>query len=298
MSIPKHAIDNNANRFGRIAGNSPLLAPHIQPMPDPPLQLFYRGDVSLLAGRRRVAIVGSRKITPYGRQVTTKLSSDLSKQGVVVVSGLALGVDAVAHRAAVEAKRPTIAVLPGSLDSIYPRSHSHLAEQIIKYGGLLLSEYTQNPHPHKYQFIGRNRLIAALAEAVVIPEAAHDSGSLHTAQFALDLGKPVLAVPGNIDAPMSAGTNTLIQTGAGVILSSRDLFESLSMSQDDFSQLATAGTTPEETTILRLLKTGPQDSASLLKQSQLTASAFNQTITMLEVTGTIQSLSTGKWTIV
>lgn len=298
MSIPKHAIDNNANRFGRIAGNSPLLAPHIRPMTDPPQQLYYRGDISLLRGHRRLAIVGSRKITPYGRQITARLAGDLSRQGIVVISGLALGVDAEAHRAAVEAHQPTIAILPSCLERVYPRSHQRLAEQIVECGGLLLSEYTKNPQPHKYQFIARNRLIAALSEAVLIPEAAHDSGSLHTAEFALDLGKPVLAVPGNIDRPSSAGTNKLIQTGAGVVLESTDVLEALGIGPIDTRRRMPAGSSSEETTILQLLQAGPLAGTTLLKQSQLTASLFNQTLTMLEVAGKIQSLEAGIWTIV
>ena len=182
---------------------------------DAPKALYFAGiNPNELLSNPVVAIVGSRKMSPYGRAVTEMLTNDLVRAGVVVISGLALGVDSAAHRAVLASGGITIAVLAGGLDVIYPNSHAALAESIVQTGGTLLSEYPAGMPALKHTFIGRNRIIAALSDAVLIPEAAINSGSLHTAAFALDMGIPVLAVPGPITSQLSAGTNQLIKTGA------------------------------------------------------------------------------------
>lgn len=295
MSIPKHPLANSANKVGKISGHSPLLAATLARLPDPPKQLFYRGNIDLLGDHIRVSVVGSRKVTAYGRRVTNQLASQLAEQGIVVVSGLAFGVDSLAHAAALEAGGLTIAVLPSGLDKIYPASHQRLAEQIIERGGLLLSEYTSGFPPMKHQFIARNRLIAGLCQAAVITEAAERSGSLHTAQFALDEGKTVLAVPGNIDAPTSVGTNNLIKTGAFPVTSVDDILQALGL--EPGQRRLPLGSTSEEDTILKLLASGETATDRLQALSQLPPTVFNQTLTMLEITGAIRSLGAGKWTI-
>src|SRR5690606_28976050 len=149
-----------------------------------------------------------------GRAVTYKFASELAARGVVIVSGLALGVDSIAHEACIGSGSKTIAVLPVGLEKIYPTSHTHLAKKISQGNGLLVSEYPSGTDPRRENFIARNRIIAALAEGVLITEAAENSGSLHTARFAIELGLPVLAVPGPINSSTSVGTNNLIKAGA------------------------------------------------------------------------------------
>lgn len=197
----------------------------LKQLAQPVNNLFYSGDLSTLDGPI-VAIVGSRDVTTYGKKATYKLAYDLAKAGVVIISGLAIGVDSIAHQASLDAGGRTIAVLPSCLEAIYPKRHFDLANNIVKNGGLLLSEYPKGQAgPQKYQFIARNRLIAALSNAVIVTEAKKKSGSLHTANFALEQGIDVYAVPGEIYSPNSEGTNQLIQNGAGLVTDAQELID-------------------------------------------------------------------------
>ncbi|MDB5164017.1 MAG: hypothetical protein JWS12_635 [Candidatus Saccharibacteria bacterium] len=259
-----------------------------------PERLYYEGDLPALLEKRRLAVVGSRKASAYGKQVTTELVREVAVKGVVIISGLAFGLDSIAHRAALEAGGFTIAVLPAGLDTIYPTGHTALARQIIKQGGALVSEYPEHTTARKHHFIARNRIISALSEAVLIPEAASKSGSLHTAQFALEQGREVLAVPGNITSPLSVGTNNLIRTGATPITSAQDILESLNM-DGALAQLEILAANDSEHAILSLLQKGVNEASSLLALSQLPPSDFNQTLTMLEISGKIRSLGGGHW---
>jgi DNA processing protein len=164
-------------------------------IPDAPKLLYFSGPLAELCKEPCVAIVGSRKVTPYGRAVTEKLAGELARQGVVIVSGLALGVDSIAHEAALRAHGRTIAVLPRDIEHIYPVSHTGLAQRILSAGGALISEYPEGSDLHKFQFLERNRIIAGLSRGVIIPEAAARSGSLNTANAALEQGREVMAVP-------------------------------------------------------------------------------------------------------
>ncbi len=262
----------------------------------PPKQLFWTGnDLSLLMEQPRLAIVGSRKVSPYGKQVTLQLARELAGYGVVIVSGLALGVDALAHRGALEAGGKTIAVLPCSLDAIYPASHNALARQIVDNGGTLISEYAPDtPFLFKYNFVARNRLISGLSNAVLITEAAKRSGSLHTATFALEQGRDVLVVPGNIDSPTSVGTNNLIKIGATVVTSVDDVLQVLNIKPKK-AGLPRKGSTPAEQTILDLLAGGIHEGNQLLVASGLTTAEFNQTITMMEILGLIKAGGANTW---
>lgn len=263
---------------------------------DAPKELFYKGaDPNLLLKRPSVAIVGSRKMTPYGRAVTEQLTTELARAGVVVVSGLALGVDSAAHWACLKEGGATIAVLPSSPDTIYPSSHLGLATDIVADGGALVSEYGEATPAMQHTFIARNRIIAALADAVLITEAALKSGSLHTASFALDLGKPVLAVPGPITSATSEGTNELIKTGAIPVTSVRDILEALGIEATAVKEYQ--GTNEQENSILAALRVGINDGTALLKESGLDGSLFAQTLTMLEINGHIRSLGADQWSV-
>jgi DNA processing protein len=265
----------------------------LKTLPQPVKELYVAGEGLLaLLQKPRLAIVGSRRATSYGRLVTTQLGQAVASCGVVIVSGLALGIDSIAHQAALGVHGHTIAILPGSLEKIYPASHANLAKQVTEQGGVLISEYPpQNDPPPKHQFIARNRLIAAFSQAVLIPEAAARSGSLHTAQFALEQGKDILAVPGNITSPLSAGTNHLIATGATPVRGYEDVLEALQVERSEkrgYQPISAA-----EANIVGLLKTGALDIAELQTRSQLPTAVINQTLTILELNGAIQHI--GSW---
>lgn len=264
-------------------------------IPSPPRKLNAVGDLGVLNGKC-VSIVGSRKHTQYGKTVTEQVVAELAKHQVTIVSGLALGIDSIAHRAAVTHRTPTAAVMPAGLDEIYPRSHYHLGHQIVREGGLLLSEYGEGEPPLRQHFIERNRLVSGLADVVIIIEAAEKSGTLHTANFALEQGKTVMAVPGAIHSPMSKGTNALIKSGAEPLTKPEDAVLALGLELQDQKRLP-LGDNEAETVLISLIAKGVHDVGDLQLQSQLPAAVFSQTLTMLELGGKIRSQGGGNWTI-
>ncbi len=265
-------------------------------IPDPPKYLYIQGsDVNELLARPCVAIVGSRKVSAYGRAVTIALAGELARAGVVIISGLALGVDSIAHRAALDAGGLTIAVLPGGLDNIYPGTHRGLARQIVEQGGALVSEHPPGSRIYASSFLARNRLVSGISDAVVVIEAAQRSGTLSTATFALEQGKELLAVPGNITSPTSAGTNNLIKTGASPVTSADDIFHVLGIAPSQTGKRVPSSSDPNEQTLLDLLISGISDGATLLNNSKLEVSTFNQSLTMLEIRGQIRALGNNHW---
>ncbi|MCA9329129.1 DNA-processing protein DprA [Candidatus Saccharibacteria bacterium] len=259
-------------------------------------ELFYAGDLLKLLEMPKVAIVGSRKLTNYGRFVTEKLARELARNGVVIVSGLALGIDSVAHRTALEENRPTIAVLPTGLEKIYPYQHHYLAKQIVDQGGALVSEYpAEQTTVMKYQFIARNRIIASLSQVVIITEAAKKSGSLHTAQFALDQGIDIFAVPGKIIDQNSVGTNDLIKQGAQILTSAQDVLEILNIKPTN--DLKHKNTDPIQQKVVQLLKGESMTIQNIHLLSNINLTELQQAITLLELNGIIQSTDGYTWTL-
>jgi DNA processing protein len=268
-------------------------------IPDPPKKLRVAGvPLGELLSMPTVGIVGSRKVSPYGREVTAKLSRQLAERGVVIVSGLAFGVDSIAHQGALDGGGQTIAVLPGSIEKIYPASHNQLAGQIIKHGGTLISEYDEGVDVMHHNFIERNRLIAGLSKVLLVTEAALKSGSLHTARFALEQGKDVLAVPGNITSQTSEGTNNLIKAGAGLVNSYADVLHALGLEEKQAKKLKPCGRNEQEQTLLNLIAQGVGDGEELQKQSGLDIKLFNQTLTMLEIGGHVRAIGGNQWVLI
>lgn len=266
-------------------------------IPDPPKQLYIIGDSFFdLLNRPRITVIGSRKATAYGKAVTSQLALELARAGVVIISGLAIGIDSLAHKAALEAGTPTIAVLPSGLDKIYPAMHQGLARRILEQGGALVTEYSPGTPVRKWNFLARNRIASALGDGVLITEAAERSGTLSTARHALDQGRDVLAVPGNITSPTSAGTNNLIKAGATPVTEVADILYILGITPTEVKTAPTSDN-PHEQVILTLLQTGLQDGGELLGRSQLDVSLFNQSLTMLEIQGLIRPLGNNKWTV-
>jgi len=175
----------------------------------------------------RVALVGSRRPSPYGEAVAEQLSCDLAAAGVIVISGLALGIDAAAHRGALNGGGMTVAVMGTGVDLVYPAAHSRLAEDILAGGGALVSQFADGTQPRRGNFPARNWTMAAMSDAVVVVEAAEGSGALITAQAALELDREVMAVPGSIFSPLSVGAHGLIRDGAGLVQNARDVLAAL-----------------------------------------------------------------------
>jgi DNA processing protein len=244
-----------------------------------------------------VAIVGTRKPSMYGKEVSYQLAYELAKRGIVIVSGLALGVDGIAHQAALDAGGTTIAVLANGLDKIYPSSHKSLAERIVASGGALISEYAPGTPSYPNQFLERNRIVSGLSDAIIITEAATRSGTMSTAAHALGQGKEIFVVPGNITSPLSAGCNALLKQGASPVTSAEDVLEIIAPELLQPQAVLPLGGTPAETVIITLLQSGVRDGEELQQKSSLPAHELATALTMLEINGTVRSLGANQWTL-
>ncbi|HET8883985.1 MAG TPA: DNA-processing protein DprA [Candidatus Saccharimonadales bacterium] len=244
-----------------------------------------------------VAVIGTRKPTAYGKDVATTLTHDLAKKGVVIVSGLAFGIDITAHRAAIDAGGTTIAVLASSVDMVSPRSNQDVADSIISSGGAILSEYEPPTDARIYQFLERNRIVSGLSDAVIVIEAAARSGVLSTVAHALEQGKEVFVVPGNITSPLSAGCNALLKQGAHIVTCAEDVLEVIAPQLLQPQSALPLGSTPLEALIIELLQSGIRDGDELQRLSNTVAAEFNQALTMMEINGILRGLGGNQWTL-
>lgn len=248
-----------------------------------------------------VSIVGSRKPSAYGKEVTERLATDLAKAGCVIVSGLALGVDCIAQKAAIEAGGTVVAVVPNELPDISPRTNYQLAMSIIERGGAVVSEWMKgdNKIVNRWSFLERNRLVSGLADGIIITEAAERSGTLNTASHALNQGRDLFVVPGNITSPLSAGCNTLLKQGAYLVTDADDVLSIIAPEklQKDNGQELTASATIEEGIIIKLISEGLRDGDEIQQKSGLSASDFATALTMLEINGVIKPLGANNWTL-
>ena len=204
-----------------------IYPPLLRQIAAPPKQLYYRGNKDLLSHPSLLAVVGSREPSDYGKGAAQSLLPTLVQAGIVIVSGLAYGIDSLAHTIAVAASKPTIAVLGCGLDQsvLYPRENIDLANAIVASGGLLLSEYAPTTTVQRYHFPARNRIIAGLCKVTLVLQAARKSGSLITARLAAESNREVAVIPGRINDPLSAGTNELLRDGAHCILEPADILD-------------------------------------------------------------------------
>jgi len=241
-----------------------------------------------------VAVVGTRKISTYGRSITPLLVEPLALAGVSIVSGLAYGVDALAHQTAIRAGGRTIAVLGGGLDnkSLYPRNHALLAEEILSTGGALISEYPPGTPCLRHHFVSRNRIISGLSAGTLVVECDLDSGSLITAHHALEQNRSVYAVPGPIYAEGSRGPNNLIKMGARLVTDAKDILDDLNLETKEVAQenQSLFGDSPAETQMLKALKREPTGVDQLIKLSGLTPAEATSALTFLEMKGKIRNL--------
>ena len=294
-----------------------------------PKTLYFRGKLPenvLKDGKQMrpkvVAIVGSRHNTKYGEEIAYKLAYELGERGVIVVSGLAYGIDSIAHRGCLAANGITLAVLGTRIGDIYPKQHISLAREIIEKHGAIISEYP--PCTAEYQnaplapgeyydkstckrefdpkssFLHRNRLISGLADMVVVVEAAEKSGSLSTATHALNQGREVFAVPGNITSPYSQGCNKLIKQGAIPYTEPKDVIELLFPEEylkkhKSLRRQNLIGDTDVETLILQAIAAGLRSGEEIMQATHLPPEVFNQTTTLLEIKGRVRPLGMNTW---
>jgi DNA processing protein len=257
--------------------------PLLRELHDPPPQLYLRGGSVPMLREPAVAIVGARSCSSYGAQVARLLGRDLAAAGVVVVSGLARGVDGEAHRGALEAGGKTVAVLGCGIDRDYPRRHSELASR-IEASGAIVSEYPAGTEPAPWRFPARNRIVAGLCLATVVVEARARSGALITADFALELGREVFAVPGEITAGLSAGTNDLLRQGATPLLAAGDVLDVLGIERATKVRAAPSGVAAA---VLRLLADQPREADELTRASGRTSAEVGAALTELELAGLV-----------
>ncbi len=276
-----------------ISGLTSVLK-HYEGMPH---ELFVIGSLPK-DKKLAVAIVGSRKPTAYGKQVTHQLAFELAKRGVIIISGLAYGVDAIAHEAALEAGGTTIAVLAGGLHKIYPAAHEDLARRIVAQGGALISEHEPGIETRGYHFLARNRIVSGLADALIITEATERSGTVSTVMHALSQNKDIGAVPGPITSLLSAGPNRFLQQGAHVLTGVQDVLDIIAPTASVTQTRLPIGDTPLENRIITLVAGGVRDSEALIARlPEFSPAECLQAITMLEVNGTLRSLGGGAWSI-
>jgi DNA processing protein len=256
----------------------------------PPPVLYLRGAL-LPDDDWAVAVVGTRRLTAYGRQVAEQVAGTLAQNGVTVVSGLARGIDGVAHQAAINAGGRTLAVLGCGVDRIYPPEHRRLAEQIITHGGIL-SDYAPGTAPDAANFPPRNRIISGLSRAVVVVEAGETSGALITASFAAQQGREVFAVPGTILAVQSKGTNLLIQQGARPLLDFNDLLEALNLDRVIEHRTARSVLPADETEsrLLGLLGSEPLHVDEIRLQADLPIEKISATLVLMELKGMVRQV--------
>jgi DNA processing protein len=258
----------------------------------PPV-LYIRGDKDILSNKS-IAVVGSRKFTEYGRRVTENLTRDLARAGLTVVSGLALGIDGIAHRAALDSGGITAAVLGTGIDdaTIYPREHFNLAKNIIENGGALITEQPPKTPSLKQNFPARNRIMAGLALGTLVIEAAESSGSLITANFALEQNREVFAVPGDIFSPQSTGANLLIKRGAKLVTSAADILEefNLSRSQPELPLKIFEPKTDEEKNIWKVLSNEPLHIDKISKMTKLDTATVASVLSALEIDGAVKNI--------
>jgi DNA processing protein len=260
----------------------PELPDLLRAIHDPPRYLYLRGngEPELLA-RPAVAIVGARACSPYGAQVARMLGRELAAAGLLVVSGMARGVDAEAHRGALDAGGLTVAVLGCGIDRDYPAAHAELARRICE-SGLVVSEYEAGVEPAQWRFPARNRIIAGLTAATVIVEARERSGALITADFALEDGREVFAVPGEITSALAAGTNRLLQQGATPLTCAEDVLELFGLAASQ-RQLVKLGETAQR--VLQFLGDGAASADELGRVTRLTPAATAVALAELELAG-------------
>lgn len=284
-------LDSAADKY-IICFDSPLYPRQLKEISSPPLLLYLQGDVSLLS-EPQIAVVGSRRCTPYGQQKAYQFAGSLSASGFTVSSGLAIGIDGSAHHGALDKRGKTLAVLGTGLNNIYPKRHSKLAQQIIE-SGLLVSEFRPNTAALPSNFPRRNRIISGLSLGVLVIEASKRSGSLITARYAIEQNREVFALPGSIDNNEACGCHHLIQQGAKLVVNVQDIcseFNHLNISQTTSAEVFSKQTNAHP--LLELIDFHITTLEQLLARSGLDVVSLQNQLIELEITGSISVTEQG-----
>lgn len=277
------AIAQTAEEFPRLLKN----------IPDAPGLLYINGE-SPQESEKLMAVVGTRKPTPYGKEVAMHLTRELCRAGFSIVSGMALGIDAIAHDIALEEGAKTYAVLGCGADIIYPPTHKNLHAKIAQYGGII-SEYAPGTPPMTYRFPERNRIIAGMSAGTLVIEAKEKSGALITGNLALEYNREVFAVPGPIFSPTSKGPHKLIKDGAKLVQDINDILSEFGFKAPSIQERLLENASDEEKIILKIITTEPAVLDDILRLSKLSTSTVHSTLTMLELKGMVQELGGGMY---
>lgn len=268
--------------------------PLLREIAQPPKQLYVRGT---LPSGPSLAVVGTRKPTAYGKQITPRLTSELARAGLIIVSGLAYGIDALAHEAALGSGGTTVAVLGTGPDedSLYPRKHTKLARRIVESGGAVISEYAPGTEGRKYHFPARNRIIAGMSLGTLVIEAKQKSGALITTRHATDENRDVFAVPGPITSAESVGPNRLIETGATPVLSPQSILDAYGKTTPLWQDKETAAEEPPGGPLLDVLRDNALHIDAIAEAAEMPAHDVLAELTKLELTGRIRNLGNGRY---
>jgi DNA processing protein len=267
----------------------------LKQIPDPPLCLFIKGNVSCLSKGLNIGIVGTRKVSAYGRQVTTFFSSQLAKNGATVVSGMALGVDTLAHTGSLDGGGKTIAVLGCGVDIIYPTINRLLYQRILDTDGAIVSELPPGCMPRPFTFVLRNRIIAGLSRGVLVVEGGLSSGSMITAAYATEQGKDVYAVPMPILSPLSAGPNSLLKQGAKLVLDPEDILSEYGISKTEQLSSITNDLPRDESLIYLCLQEENSDIHMLIHKTRLPVQKLLVLLSSMELKGIVSKNKEGRY---
>lgn len=283
-----------------LTPEDPLFPQQLKDIPDPPICLYVRGDIKDMDFKNEIffGVVGTRKPTTYGIQVATIFSSELAASGCVIVSGLALGVDAIAHRHAVEQGRKTVAFLGCGVDIVYPQANAKLYQSILNSGGLIMSEFPPGRLVMKGLFIARNRLISGLSRGVMVVEGLIDSGSLITARFAALQGKEVFAPPAPLTSPNSEAPNLLLKEGAKMVTTTKDILDELNLKAvpKSHTEIVDSLSESEKEIYVQILSEAKLADEIIMTSHSSTHEVLS-TISTLEIKGIIEKNREGKYQI-
>ena len=292
-SKDKISLDNELEQLAKyhikaIPYDSADYPPLLKEVSDCPAVLFVRGELKQ-CDDTSIAVVGTRRATSYGRQITEELVASLAANSITIVSGLAKGIDTAAHRAALDARGRTLAVFACGLDIVYPPENVKLAREIME-SGALISEYPLGTKPKAEHFPQRNRILSGLSRGVLVVESGESSGALITANFALEQNREVFAVPGSILSPMSKGPNRLIQEGAKLVRNHIDILEELNLavSEQQFEMHALNASNETESIIMKCISDGPAHVDQICRATGLTAAVIQSNLAVMEINGLVR----------
>jgi DNA processing protein len=300
FEIEKYTDELLRKQISFVCINEKDYPQRLKKIPNPPIVLYIKGAINFNQKETKyLAIVGTRRITSYGKSVTQLFSSSLAEAGLTIASGLALGVDGEAHKACLDVDGKTIAVMGNGVDICFPRENQKIYDKILEKNGVIISEFPPGEPPSVGSFPARNRIVAGLSDGVLVTEGASDSGSLITANFGLDFGRKVFAVPGPITSSLSAAPLRLIEKGAKLVVSPDDLLKELGIKNHELrkNKKKFAGLSSEEKKIVELLENENLQFDEIVGQLNINPSKIGTTLSMMEMKGIIKN-SGGNYSII